>query len=139
MKIRNIVRRANAFTLAAVFSVSTLLAVALPSMVYAAGPFTCTWTGGGTDSNFSTAANWSGCNSAAPQPADGDALIFDDTTATNVSPVNDLVGANFSSITFQGDGTNGSFDISGTAFNLSGNITVASGGDFTDIENNITV
>jgi autotransporter-associated beta strand protein len=139
MKIRRTAQRFNAAVMALILSTSTVLAMLIPGIAHAAGPFTCTWTGAGSDTNFSTAANWSGCNGAAPQPADNDALVFDDTTATIVTPHNDLVGASFSSITFQGDGSFGSYTVDGNQFTLAGDITVISGGDFNEIDNDMVI
>lgn len=56
---------------------------------------TCTWTGAGGDSKFSTAANWTNCGSGVPQA--GDIVTFDyiDTTPytlINDLPVNTLLG-----------------------------------------------
>lgn len=42
---------------------------------------TCTWTGTAGDNKFSTATNWSGCNSAAPQA--GDTIAIDLAKFTN--------------------------------------------------------
>lgn len=77
-----------------------------PAAAFAAAPYTCTWTGAGGDSNFSTAGNWSGCNGTSPQPADNDQLIFP-VGAPNLTPFNDLTSATFENITFNG-GTSGS-------------------------------
>jgi fibronectin-binding autotransporter adhesin len=119
MKIKKLLQ----LGLASVLSVSSLLLISVPAAL-AAGPYTCTWTGA-TDDNFSTAGNWSGCNSAAPQPGDNDNLVFSvtglsqDTTLTN-----DITGLNVGTITFSG--TNGgdfSYIIAGNAFSLSSGIT----------------
>lgn len=112
-------KRAGSFISATFLAVSSLMAINLGTAL-AAGPFTCTWTGGGVDSNFSTSANWSGCNGAAPAVGDNDDLIFDETTAIVFSATNDLVGASFNSITFQGSGS--SFAIDGNSFTLTGGI-----------------
>ncbi len=98
----------------------TSLAVLAPSIAHAAAPYTCTWTGA-TNSNFNTAGNWSGCNSAAPQPGDGDNLVFDNTSlGADASLNNDITSLTVGSITFQGSGSH--------TFTLSGNgLTIASG------------
>jgi fibronectin-binding autotransporter adhesin len=102
---------------------SSLLAVMLPEGAHALGLYTCTWTGGGGDSNFSTAANWSGCNSAAPQPADGDNLVFNVTALTGRTTLsNDITGLTVGSITFQG--TNPSY----YGFIITGNATTFGSG-----------
>jgi autotransporter-associated beta strand protein len=132
MKIKKIARLGVAFTL----SLSSLLTVVTP-VAHAAGPFTCTWTGGGSDANFSTAANWSGCNGAAPQPADGDTLIFGDTPT---SPNNDLVGATFGVIVFNDSGSPVVADITGNDFTLTSGITQTTGsGNIAFIHNNVAL
>ncbi len=91
----------------------------------AAAPYTCTWTGAGGNSNFSTAGNWSGCNSAAPVATDGDNLVFDNTSLTsNQTLTNDITNLTLGSISFQG--TNSNTPVYG--YTLTGNaITVNSG------------
>lgn len=89
----------------------------------AAAPFTCTWTGGGSDSKFSTAANWSNCNSAAP--TSGDSLVFDGS-ASNKAPTNDISSLSIANISF----TNAAgFTVSGVGFTVTGGITDNSTGN----------
>src|SRR5665213_2894628 len=97
MKIKNLPRLIPA----TVLTLSSLLTIGVP-MAAAAGPYTCTWTGAGTDANFSTAANWSGCNSAAPVAGDNDNLVFDNSSAATSfgDPNNDISGLNVTSITW---------------------------------------
>lgn len=97
------------------------LGVLAPEIVHAAAPYTCTWTGTGGNSNFSTAGNWSGCNSAAPVAGDGDNLVFSTTSlSAHATPNNDITNLSVGTITFQGTGS--------FTFTLSGNaISVASG------------
>ncbi len=45
------------------------------SLPASAAAQTCTWTGVGGDNKFSTATNWSGCGTGAPQT--GDNVVFD--------------------------------------------------------------
>ena len=79
-----------------------------------------TWTGGAGDLRTSSADNWN----PAGTPDDGDALIFPNSAALNVT--NDLSGYTFSGITVSG---NGPVTIaSGNAFSLSGNIAVTGTG-----------
>lgn len=52
---------------------------------------TCTWTGGGANSNWSTAANWNNCGGAHALPANGDLVSFV-AGAARASSVNNLVG-----------------------------------------------
>ncbi len=71
-----------------------------------------TWTGGGTDANWSTSANWSAL------PVSPASLVF----AGNTRPdnTNDILNLTASSITF--DSAAGAFALSGNALSLSGNI-----------------
>lgn len=121
MKIKSLSR----FGLSFVLSLSTLLGLTAPK-VFAAGPFTCTWTAGGNGTDFSDAANWSGCNSAAPQPADNDNLVFPVTVASASPLNNDLTSAVFSTITVNGTVANAAnehdYEIDGNAFSISGGI-----------------
>lgn len=103
-----------------------ILAYALLSTttVFAAGPYTCTWTGA-SNSNFNNAGNWSGCNSSYPQPGDHDNLIFDNTSlGSDANLSNNISNLNLTSITFQGNNVNDySFTLDGNPINLSGGIT----------------
>ena len=116
-------------------SISSLLSLGLP--LASAATYTCTWITAGPDNNFSNAANWLGCNGAAPQIADVNNLVF-----TNVSEevVNDLVGAAFNTITFDGSVSSTYPVISGNAFTLAGGI-IAQDTDTVSaiIENTITL
>ncbi|HSW74432.1 MAG TPA: hypothetical protein VLG16_01035 [Candidatus Saccharimonadales bacterium] len=99
------------------------LAVFAPGVVHAIAPYTCTWTGA-TNNNFNTAGNWTGCNSAAPQPGDGDSLVFNQpSSATTLT--NDITGLTLNSITFQGSNS-GNFTIAGNGISLAGGISVTS-------------
>jgi autotransporter-associated beta strand protein len=71
----------------------------------------CTWTGGGTDNNWSSSANWQ--NNQAP--VSGDALVFQGTTRINTN--NDLTSTSFNSLTFNGTSN---FTIDGNAIAISG-------------------
>jgi fibronectin-binding autotransporter adhesin len=76
---------------------------------------TKTWTGGGTDANWTTAANWGG---TAPLP--GDNLVF--AGVTNLSPNNDYAaGTSFGSISFSSG--SGTFVVGGNALTLTGGAT----------------
>jgi len=72
----------------AVVAFSSILGAGLVPLVHAAAQ-TCTWIGG-TDTNFSTAANWSNCGSGAPQA--GDTIEFNGQLASSstVNLTNDL-------------------------------------------------
>ncbi len=79
---------------------------------------TVTWSGGGGDDNWSTAANWGGT-----APIAGDALVFAGTT--RATPNNDLTAAtSFASITFSAGAT--AFTIGGNSITLAGNLTNSS-------------
>lgn len=65
-----------------------VLGVASPQ-VYAVSQ-TCTWTGAGGDSKFSTATNWSGCNSSVPQAGDVVRITASSITADADKLTNDL-------------------------------------------------
>ena len=114
--------RKTPFGLAVLLSCSSLLAMLAPQIAHAAGPYTCTWTGGGGNSNFSTAANWSACNSAAPQPGDGDNLVFSVTgLSASKTLTNDISSLTVGSITFSGTNSNHyNFTIAGNAFTMAG-------------------
>lgn len=77
-----------------------------------------TWTGGGTNDFWSTAANWSGTSPGAT----GATLIFDGNT--RLGPNNDIV-TSLNGITFAASA--GSFVLGGNTFILNGNITNNSG------------
>lgn len=119
MKIKKLLQLSSAVIL----SLSSLLIISIPAAL-AAGPYTCTWTGA-TNDNFSVAGNWSGCNSAAPQPGDNDNLVFSATSLSqDTTLTNDITGLNLGNITFSG--TNGgdySYIITGNGFSLSNGIT----------------
>ena len=96
-------------------------ALALVLLVGAAAELaaaTCTWTGGGGDTNWSTGANWGGT-----APVAGDGLVFDGST--RLTPNNDLAAnTSFASITFAA--TAGAFTIGGNAITLAGGLTNSS-------------
>ncbi|MFZ1258776.1 MAG: hypothetical protein WAQ25_04890 [Candidatus Saccharimonas sp.] len=74
---------------AALFAVATVgvAAIGFGPKAYAATQ-TCTWTGAGSDTKFSTVANWSNCGGGAPLA--GDIIRFDTLQSTKVTMVNDL-------------------------------------------------
>lgn len=73
---------------------------------------TSTWDGGGSDSNWSTAANWVGDTA----PAAGFDLIF--PSSPNTSPINDLTaGTAFTGLNF--DGGASSYTLTGNAIGIS--------------------
>lgn len=118
MKTNIIIKRTSSFTAALLLSLSTLLAIQVPSAFAA----TVTWDGGGADNNFSTAANWTGDT----VPSNGDDLVFDNSSLASYEDgqlTNDLTSASFASITFSGNGST-SYGIDGSAFTLTGAITI---------------
>lgn len=61
-------QRVSILGIAIISSVLSLVGLVAPNLAYAAS--TCTWTGAGSTTTFSTAANWSNCGGVAPQAAD---------------------------------------------------------------------
>lgn len=108
--------------------IATLLA---PGVAHALPATYCKWTGAAS-ANWNTSANWNsvdsgptlGCNGPSGVPAAGDNLNFPVDTAVNFNPVNNIVaGTSFGSITFSGAGGVQSFNITGNAFTLTGDVT----------------
>lgn len=97
-------------SLAILVAFSSLLLMPIPTAVAAAD--TCTWTGGGIDANWSTAANWSVCD-ASGVPENGDSVIFP-ASAANKTNTNDLSGLDLVSITFSGE----DYEVSGNAIDI---------------------
>ncbi len=117
---------------AALFAVSTAF---IGSGVAHAGTQTCTWSGAGSDSNWSTAANWS-CDTGTV-PADGGALVFPYGTPGSVSwgggphngSNNDLSALNtYTSISFTKPSSCSDYMIIGNTVKLAGNITDSNDG-----------
>lgn len=114
-------RKLSSTGLALFISLASLLCIN-PQVAFATS-FTCLWVGGGGDSNFSTAANWGGCNSTSPQP--GDALVFGFVGTSDKNPTNDTAGGTlYASITFDDSG----FVLSGNSMGVTGSISDGSGG-----------
>lgn len=78
-----------------------------------------TWDGGGTDSNWQTAANWVGDTAPAP----GDDLVFPANASQFSTNNNFFLLTNFNSITIEG----GDYTIGGNPFRLSNGLTVGGG------------
>lgn len=99
-----------------------------------------TWTGNGSNDNFSTVENWS--TGTAPQ--DGDTLIFSvEGLNAAVQPYNDIGGLTLNGITISGNaaGYSGAYRFSGNHIYLNGNITntAAYDGYPTDVQFNQTI
>lgn len=109
------IKRISAIVASFLLSFVSLLVI-VPTAHAAAD--TCVWTGGGSDDNFSTAANWSTCdNGNVPQA--GDTLSFP-ANSSALSPVNDFAAdTSFNAITFSGAATQDSrYTITGSRITL---------------------
>lgn len=129
-----LVKRMGLIASSTIMTVSSLLGVGFSSTVNAISPpsFTCTWTAAGIDKNFSTAANWSGCNSAAPQAGDNDNLVFDTGVATTGSIhglINDIANLSVNNIIISGS-IGDEYAMTGNAITVVGNITNTSISNF---------
>ena len=78
------------------------------------------WTGGAGNTLFSSSANWN----PSGAPADGDALLFANSSAVNVT--NDIAGRTFSGITASGSAA--VTLAAGNGFTLGGNVNVFGSG-----------
>ncbi|HEY4964676.1 MAG TPA: hypothetical protein VIH90_08370 [Candidatus Saccharimonadales bacterium] len=131
-------KRLGSLGSALVLSFSALLSVTFAGTAFAAAPYTCTWTGA-TNNNFNTAGNWTGCNSAAPQPGDGDNLVFDTTSlSASQTLTNDITGLTVGSMTFSGSNTSYGFTVTGNALTITGGITQSSF-MYTDLNLDVTL
>ena len=114
-------KRISSFVATLILSLSSLFVFA--PAVHAVAD-TCTWAGGGVDDNFSTAANWTGCDNGTV-PESGDSLVFNnEVPGGDAIYVNDLVGASFNTITFSGNAT-ASQTMNGNAFTLTGGLSAS--------------
>lgn len=108
----------------AVSSVGGVALLAQSPDVLAAGQ-TCTWTGAGADNNFSTVANWTGCNDGAP--TNGDVLAFNSNGLSQEDSVltNDISNLTVGGMTFSktDDGWT-SYVINLGSISLDGDITL---------------
>jgi len=112
-------------TLAFLFMLTLIVPIlTLHPQLVEAGTNQCTWTGGGADNNWSTAANW-GC-SVGSVPATGYDIIFS-YLGSSETPVNDLLASNtYASMWFTGSPPAGY--LSETPYSISGN-TIQLAGD----------
>lgn len=132
----------------ALFAAVAMVNIASSGVAHA-GTQTCTWTGGGANSNWSTAANWS-CD-VGTVPADGAAMVFPlitPSTGQQINSVNDLSATNsYTGLSFSGGsictaGQTWMYHLSGNALKLAGDISVAySGNCYGDVSitNNLTL
>lgn len=91
------------------------------------------WTGNGTDNNWSTAANWSG--GIAPVTDGTSSLIFSGNTQTTANNIF-TTETPFSGIHFANDGSSGktsSFTLTGNQIKLSGSISSTAASGITDL------
>ena len=130
-----------------ILSVQTKVLRLIPAVAFAAVSASAvllsaaTWNGS-VDSNWSTAANWD------VAPVAGDALVFSDVTQTNQPLNNNIVGGQFSGITFNANsfindvGSDDLMTVSGNSFQLgSGGIIASSIGANRkiDVQNDIVL
>lgn len=119
-------------TSAAVLTLSSLLTMGFTGVAHAAATYTCTWVGAGDGTSFSDGANWTGCNSAAPVPADTDTLVFDVSTfAADKTLNNDIASLAVTDVQFTGDNTTGNFPslkLSGNPITVNGSVLDTSTG-----------
>jgi len=132
-------KRLSALGSALILSISTLLSIGFAGTAFAAAPYTCTWTGA-TNNNFNTAGNWTGCNSAAPQPGDGDNLVFNTASlSASQTLTNNITGLTVGSMAFSGTNSNYyGFTITGNALTIDGGITQSSSA-YTELDLDVTL
>lgn len=90
-------KRLSAFVFSLLLSVSSLVAFA-PMVTNAAS---CTWTGGGSNDDFSTAANWSGCTGGGA-PQSGDSVTINNAGPSSLTVTDDQTGVSLAGITLTG-------------------------------------
>ena len=112
----------------AVFGLTLVAAVSLNSAKALAA--TATWDGGGSDNNFSTAANWDNSDTL---PVDGDVLVFPSTVGSGTTRTlnNDMTGLSVGGVQITGTYSNSSgsidfYTISGNDLTVTGNLTSTS-------------
>lgn len=120
----------QSFTMRSLMVLVLALALSLfAPRAFAAGQ-TCVWTGGGSDTNFSTALNWSGCGGGAPTTGDALSLPSSGVNIAGNSPVvlvNDLTSVTFTSITQSGANISNSWT-SDNLYKITGNPIAVTGG-----------
>src|ERR1700722_13406053 len=124
----------------------------------------CTWNGGGSDNNWSTAANWgAGCTGTGGIPSSSDTVTFDGTSTKNatidtgfsgsIAALNinsgytgtitqaknlSITAGNFSQAAGTYNGATFSITITGN-FSLTGGTFTSPSGQFLSVTNNFTV
>lgn len=96
-------KRFISFGSAVLLSLGSLLAINL-GHAFAA---TITWTGGGVDGNWSTAANWQG----GVAPTNGDSVVIDNAATFTNGSTDDIVGLSLANITFINNAAGGTVSI----------------------------
>ena len=106
--------------LATLVAFSSILLMPIP-IAHAAS--TCTWTGGGADTNWSTVGNWTNCGGIAP--ANNDSLVFNNTAA-NIIANNDIAALTLANVSIMGSTTSAhTTDISsGLTFSINNNLNI---------------
>lgn len=119
---------------ATIFATITGILIGLPSNKALAATGTCTWTGGGSNENFSNSDNWSGCDGDGI-PENGDTLAFPTSVDSDTNDDddrqlnNDISNLSVAGLSVTGEYAEDDWDyykISGNSLTLTGNIT---GGD----------
>ena len=107
------------FILAGFLSLSSLLLMPIP-IAHAAS--TCTWTGLGAGTNWSTFGNWTNCGGIAP--ANNDSLIFDNTAA-NITSINDIASLTLANVSIIGSSATNTTEIgSGLTFSIDNDLNI---------------
>jgi hypothetical protein len=101
------------FLAGAVIAAAPVMTVFMPGVAHAAAR---TWTGAGSDANWSTAANWSGSTA----PVNGDSVIIDLAATNGDASVDNIASLNLAGITFTNNGPS-----SGAELGLTQNLTVS--------------
>src|SRR5687767_13837175 len=96
-----------------------LLIVLFLGFSICAFPATRTWDGGGADTNWQTAANWS----PDAAPAAGDDLVFPAAAAQQTNNNNFPFSTTFGSITVEG----GTYTFNGSPVRITGGLNVGAG------------
>lgn len=111
------IKRLRKLVPAAVLALTPVLTFLAPGIANAA---TITWTGGGTDGNWSTTANWSG----GVIPASGDTVVIDNAATFTNGSDDDIANLNLAGLTFINDASGGTLNVTmSQPLTISGPIT----------------